>query len=149
MFNSDIGLIKLPSPVKFSDVIKSIPLACSSTSGLDVIAIGNGITKNTARSIPPILQFTHLRTVAKFDCLGEFPFLIFQTNVICAEGNGKNSVCRGDSGGPLASAKTGSLVGVASFVSVEGCEEGLPQGFVRVSSYLNWIKKVTGIGCKN
>lgn len=149
VLHSDIGLIKLPSPVKTSDVIKPVPLACSSTSGMDVIAIGNGITKDTDKTIAPILQYTQLQTITMVECVLDFPVIIFRKSVICARGAQQRSVCRGDSGGPLVTADTGALVGISSFVNFLGCEAGNPQGFTRVASHLEWIQEVTGITCKD
>lgn len=137
--NSDIGLIKLPSPVDFSDTIQPIPLACSSQSDTDVIAVGNGLTRSTNINNPPILLYTHLRTVGMFKCLRTFPFLIFRTSVICAEGNEKNSICFGDSGGGLSTVDTNKLVGITSFVKGMGCEEGFPQGMIQYTSLLLFV----------
>lgn len=36
-------------------------------------------------------------------------------------------------------------VGIVSFVSSRGCSNGDPSGYTRVSKYLQWINKVTGI----
>ena len=36
-------------------------------------------------------------------------------------------------------------VGIASFVHISGCESGYPAVFTRVTSYLNWIRRKTGI----
>lgn len=36
-------------------------------------------------------------------------------------------------------------IGVVSFVSSRGCEAEDPAGFVRVTSYLDWIRQNTGI----
>lgn len=98
--------------------------------------------------MPQILQYTPLRTLSMFQCWREFPFLILSGNkVVCASGDDQRSVCRGDSGGPLAT-DDGKLVGITSFINTEGCEDGLAQGFTRVSSYLKWIKTETGISCE-
>lgn len=47
----------------------------------------------------------------------------------------------GDSGGPLTSQVNGRLVqiGIVSFVAGSGCQRGLPGGYVRISSFLDWI----------
>lgn len=147
--NSDIALIKLPEPVEFSDVIKPISLACSSSSGADVVAIGNGLTRDTDKTLPDILQYAELKTISALRCKWEFPFLLFRKSVICSKGEEKRSVCHGDSGGPLATADGSALIGLTSFGSRKGCEQGKPQAFTRVSSYLEWIEETTGVGCKN
>lgn len=142
-------MIKLPEPVEFTDIIKPVELACSSTSGMDVVAIGNGITKNTDKTIAPILQYTELKTITMLQCVIDYPILLFRKSVICAEGVQQRSVCRGDSGGPLVTADSNKLVGISSFVNIQGCELGIPQGFTRVASHLEWIKEVTGVECTN
>lgn len=37
------------------------------------------------------------------------------------------------------------LVGVTAFVHVEGCHKGGPAGYMRISSYLRWIKGITSM----
>lgn len=148
IFNSDIGLIKLPQPVESTDAIQPVAIACSSNKNLDVVAIGNGLMHDSDKTIASTLQYTSLKTVSILKCLPSFPFLLFRKNVICVKGEGKRSACRGDSGGPLISAEKKALVGLTSFGSGLGCEHGFPQGFTKVSSHLEWIMKVTGIGCQ-
>jgi secreted trypsin-like serine protease len=147
-FANDIALIKLPEPVEFSDVIKPISYACSSTKGMPVVAIGNGLTKDSDEALPPILQYTELKTVSLLRCLKSFPFLIFRRSVICVKGEEQRSVCYGDRGGPLITPEN-SLVGLSSFGSPKGCQVGAPQVFTRISAYTKWVKEVTGIDCKN
>jgi len=56
-------------------------------------------------------------------------------------------VFQGDSGGPVVYHESDGLftqVGIVSFGSVYGCQNGYPVGFTRVTSYLNWIESNTG-----
>lgn len=115
---------------------------------MDVVAIGNGLTKDTDKTIAPILQYTQLQTMTMGECVLSYPILLFRKSVVCARGIQRRSVCRGDSGGPLVTADTNQLIGISSFVNLLGCEAGVPQGFTRVSAHLEWIKKVTEITCK-
>ena len=72
--------------------------------------------------------------------------------VICTRGypNIIRGICGGDLGGPLTTRDSNSVViGVANFVGGAECTAGLPQGFVRVGSYLDWISSVTGIPILN
>lgn len=142
-------MIKLPEPVTFSDVIKPIPFACSSSSdsGVDVIAIGNGMMRDNDYDIPPILQYTELKTISRFSCLKAYKFLIFRRSVVCVKGEKKNGVCSGDSGGPLITLDN-TLLGLTSFGSPKGCEVGAPDVFTRISKYSNWIKDASGVECK-
>jgi secreted trypsin-like serine protease len=55
---------------------------------------------------------------------------------------------QGDNGGPLVyleSDGTYTQVGIVSFVSAAGCQQGHPAVFTRVTSYLSWIESNTGI----
>lgn len=114
----------------------------------DVIAVGNGVTSSKYEQNVSILQFAPLRTISMFKCWKEYPNLSMRKGVVCARSNNQTSICHGDSGGPLTTADTGKLVGIASFVSAKGCDYGLPQGFTCVSFYLEWIEKETSITCK-
>lgn len=113
---NDIGLIKMPKPVEFSEFIQPIKLTCASNKDLfDVIVVGNGHMSQEHETIAPILQWTTMKTISYRECLREFPFLLFRKSVVCARGEQKESACHGDSGGPLVSGNT--LIGLASFVS--------------------------------
>lgn len=114
---NDIGLIRLPKPVEFSDVIKPVKLACESIQIQHVIAIGNGHTTGKQSNFAPILQWTNLKTISYAECLRQYPFLLFRKSVICARGDQMESTCHGDSGGPLVADKTHILIGVTSFGS--------------------------------
>lgn len=103
---NDIGLIRLPRPVEFSDVIKPVKLACETIQTKDVIAIGNGFTVAEQKKSAPILQWTNLKTISYAECLRQYPFLLFRRSVICARSDQKKSTCQGDSGGPLVDDKT-------------------------------------------
>jgi secreted trypsin-like serine protease len=55
---------------------------------------------------------------------------------------------QGDSGGPLVLLESDGAyteVGVVSFGSDDGCTQGYPVGFTRVTSYLDWISSNTGL----
>lgn len=70
-------------------------------------------------------------------------------STICAIGWESNdqSTCNGDSGGPLVIDEGGvyTQIGIVSFVSNQGCASGHPAGYVRLTSFLNWISKNAGI----
>lgn len=100
---------------------------------------------NTGNSL--ILQYTPLRTLSIFTCWKRFPFLIFKNKVLCASADDKAGICHGDAGGALLATGTKELVGISSLFNAEGCDDGRPQGFTRISGYLKWIEKTTGISC--
>lgn len=96
VLNSDIALIKLPEPVEFSDVIKPISFPCSVSNGMDVIAVGNGFRRDYDRGLPPILQYTELKTVSMLSCSWNYPVPFFSHSVICVKGKEHKSVCHGN-----------------------------------------------------
>lgn len=53
------------------------------------------------------------------------------------------AICGGDSGGPLVCGEDQAISGIVSFTNVKGCTEG-PNGFTRVSSYIDFIREVSG-----
>lgn len=149
IFTSDIGLIKLLSPVKFSDVIQPVNLACTSSNNSDVIAIGTGLTSSYDTDLAPILQHSHMKTLSKNKCFLYLPTVAFRNSIICSIGEKNQSICSGDAGGPLVEIVNHNLVGIASYQSTFfGCDSGAPQAFTRVSVYLPWIKQITGISCR-
>uniref|UniRef100_T1H2J2 Peptidase S1 domain-containing protein n=1 Tax=Megaselia scalaris TaxID=36166 RepID=T1H2J2_MEGSC len=78
-------------------------------------------------------------------CKNLYPQGYVNEGVICANtDHGTKAACQGDFGGPLAT-RDGHLLGVSSFMSACGCEDGIPIGFARVSHYLDWIHEVSGI----
>lgn len=140
-------MIKLPKPVEFSDAIQPVNLACSSTNNnVNVIAIGNGLVHTKADDIAPILQYASMRTVSKERCSQYIPIPPFRKSIICAKGIENQSVCRGDSGGPLIDASNLNLVGIASFGShLNNCNG--PQSFTHVPKYIQWIEDIAGVAC--
>lgn len=138
-------MIQLPKRVQFSETVKRVKMACFLPGLISVTTIGNGLVNVTSKGVAPILQFTSLETITFSKCLKYFPFLGMRKSVICAKGKEEHGVCFGDSGGPLIDNKSGALVGVTSFVSIDGCIPGHPQGFSYVPIFFKWIKRVTGI----
>lgn len=90
------------------------------------------------------LQFTRLNVVSNAICRPLYNPFVVRDSTLCAHGLNRQSVCNGDSGGPMVLARDGrTLVGVTSFGHVRGCHMGMPQGFSRVTSYLSWIRHST------
>lgn len=141
---NDIGIIKLPSEVTYTKFIQSIPLAegIDNYDGVAAIISGWGNFDSQMES-SYVLRFLNSDIISNEDCENEFAeFGEITEKMICSNGSGNVGGCFGDSGGPLAVQSNGKiiLVGVAAFVSAEGCEVGYPTGFTRVSSFLPWIQ---------
>lgn len=99
----------------------------------------------SASSTSSDLNYARLPIIANSACASVYGSKVVTANTICVSTPSGASTCQGDSGGPLALASNGVLVGVTSFISKSGCASGAPAGFVRVTSYLKWIKERTGI----
>lgn len=95
--------------------------------------------------VAPDLNYVGLQIISNTVCAGTYGTAVVDSGTICVSTPGGTSTCQGDSGGPLVLQSNGILVGVTSFVAAAGCTAGYPSGFVRVTSYLDWIKANTGI----
>lgn len=147
----DIALIKLPQPVDITgDFIRPICLQDSTDTsqhvGDSVLLAGWGKTSDASTSISPTLQKTTATVISNAQCQSVYGSTI-TANHICTSVN-PSGTCSGDSGSSMclmgADGRYQSI-GVTSFVASAGCQSGLPDGFTRVSGYLNWISSETGI----
>lgn len=143
---NDIALLRLNEPVQFSDTIQPVrlPQQHSWFHGIRVVASGFGLQNTSAPSMAPILQWANMTTIDNAECYRTFGVLVARLSVICTVGNERESACNGDSGGPLTN-EDGVLVGLTSFGSAAGCHHGYPSVFTRVTHYLGWIRRNTGL----
>ncbi|KAL5291023.1 hypothetical protein ACFFRR_010436 [Megaselia abdita] len=148
---NDIALIKLPSKVALSNYIQTIALPArattySSYAGDAVVASGWGRTSDAAAGITNTLQFVDLKVLDQTACAKPYKKGLVQPSNICVVTQGGHSTCQGDSGGPIVTRQGAKvLVGVTSFGSASGCEKNIPAVFTRTTSYLPWIKQITGL----
>ncbi|XP_034109743.1 serine protease 1-like [Drosophila albomicans] len=146
---NDISLIQT-SAVSFTTyinkvVLPSIANTYSTYAGQKAIASGWGKTSDSASGVTSTLQYQTFDVVSVATCQATYGSTVASSKVICIATPNKQSTCSGDSGGPLVLSSNGLLIGVTSFVSSSGCQSGLPSGFTRVTSYLDWIKTNSGI----
>ncbi|XP_063709380.1 collagenase-like [Culicoides brevitarsis] len=142
--NNDIALWKLPQKLIFNEFIKpiSLPNDFSDTfENSNAIVSGFGRTEGSTSS-SQVLRYAFVKVISNEDCVKNFGGHVVTAGTICSIGaNSLEGPCNGDSGGPLMiNNKNDVLIGVASFVSAQGCAAGRPAGFVRVSKYLEWIE---------
>lgn len=114
--------------------------------------MGFGRVSATDKIFATTLQYTKLKTIDLKECLSNTKDLHNLTEVknslVCASGP-KTSICRGDKGGPLVSAKTGKLIGIASYAD-GNCTLGSPDAFNGISPYIQWIEGIIDdYICKN
>merc|ERR1712066_59767 len=151
-FLNDIALIRLPSPVKPSQVIQVVCLPIDSITGQSKEAgmvVGWGKTTNDQRSVSDLtgsysVTQQKLQVPIIADCPRE---RVDPKTQICAGGElGKDS-CNGDSGGGLFwrrdlenKDEPWYLIGIVSFGSKK-CGIGSPAVYTRVSAYRDWIQE--------
>ncbi|XP_063284122.1 chymotrypsin-like elastase family member 1 isoform X2 [Pelobates fuscus] len=130
VLNNAVQLAQLPE----SNVILANNHPCTVT--------GWGYT-STNGAVAAVLQEAPLPVVDHKTCSGLLYWgSTVKTSMVCAGGNGAQSGCFGDSGGPLNCLVNGGyeVHGVTSFVSSRGCNAiRKPTVFTRVSAYTSWI----------
>lgn len=113
-----VALIRLSRKVHFSDYIQPVklPTTCNEPQNIETIAVGNGAISDKTK-ISPQLNFAILKTETVKVCRNVYPTNFWRKSVICASNQLLNqSICRGDSGGPLIDIFNNTLIGVACFV---------------------------------
>lgn len=143
-FSSDIALIKLRVPVKFSEYIQPIQLSDSiipTLIGKDVTSMGYGIKNLIVDGIPESLQYTTFKITDFQKCVPESMKSISKFGLVCAQVV-QGRLCYGDIGGPFVSPDTGKLVGVAISSAGGECEVGRWQSFADIAAYNKWIEGV-------
>ncbi|XP_044266148.1 transmembrane protease serine 2-like [Tribolium madens] len=147
--DNDIGLIKLRMPVTFTDSIKSINYLAIEPllQAHKVRAIGWGQTSDESAQYSDVLQYVYVAPITNDNCKEVYGSQITD-NMVCVEGNYNEGACHGDTGSPLIDIFNIYYtvhVGIASFVSGNGCESTDPSGYTRTYNYVDWIKNVTTI----
>ncbi|XP_068453308.1 chymotrypsin-C-like [Clinocottus analis] len=143
---NDIALIKLESPVTFSD---SIMAACLPSAGFllphnEPCYVTGWGRVYTGGPIADILQQALLPVVDHATCTKpDWWGAQVKDTMVCAGGDGVVSGCNGDSGGPLncqAADGVWEVHGIVSFGSGLSCNfPKKPTVFTQVSSYIDWI----------
>ncbi|RZC41178.1 Trypsin and/or DUF1986 domain containing protein, partial [Asbolus verrucosus] len=141
---NDIALIKLRMPVTFTAYIQPVNLpAVSLLNESTVTALGWGQTSDSDPGLSNYLQFVNVSVLSNAECKIYYGDQI-SDNMGCMEGNYNEGTCIGDNGGALVEYlhKFYWIVGIASFISSNGCESTDPSGFTRTYPYTDWIYSV-------
>ncbi|KAG5280239.1 hypothetical protein AALO_G00086660 [Alosa alosa] len=146
LFNNDVALMQLSTSVTFTNYIRPICLANSSSTfhnATSCWATGWGnIGKDVSLPAPQTLQEVEVPVVGNRQCTCQYgpeSNGIITSQMICAGSSGRG-VCQGDSGGPL-QCKQGSQwiqAGLSSF-GVPCATAQFPEVFARVSMFQQWI----------
>jgi secreted trypsin-like serine protease len=146
---NDIGLIKLRMPVEYSQYLNSVNFVGTHyvVPTTRLMAIGWGQTNDEDSELSNDLMWTDVVALSNDECRLVYGNQI-TNSTICVEGNYNEGSCYGDTGsGLLQDIGKGYMmhVGIASFLSANGCESTDPSGYVRTFSYRDWIKNITGV----
>ncbi|XP_063915699.1 elastase-1-like [Zophobas morio] len=145
----DIGLLKLKTSAQLGPNVKLIQLHTNNKESLlnqTAYLTGFGII-NDFYQTPQRLRKAVLH-ISNYDkCFSEAQF---KTSEICAASKiSEGKACKGDSGGPLFITKNGKYiqVGITSHLALLPiCRVAFNNSvYTRVSAYISWISRVTGI----
>ncbi|XP_041671869.1 testisin-like [Cheilinus undulatus] len=146
MFNNDIALMKLSSPVSFTDFIRPICLASDSSQFNNATfcwATGWGrLGADQPNQAFDSLQEVQIPVIGNKQCTCsyiEIPDAKLTEKMICA-GEGGKGACQGDSGGPLQCKQNSRWIqaGITSF-GLPCARPGFPEVYARVSEFQTWI----------
>lgn len=142
--DNDVGLLRLPVAASGPGigVISLAPDAVGNLAGVVMQVSGYGRTATQGQLSPDLLKAT-LRGISNQECSSQFGSI--PPSELCANWYDTygQSICQGDSGGPLTVPYNGQrvLAGVVSYTASAqsgGCDNALPQGFARVTSFRAW-----------
>ncbi|XP_065806050.1 serine protease 27-like [Labrus bergylta] len=146
--DNDIALLRLSTPVQFTDYIRPVCLAAGDSTfnnGTDSWVTGWGaVQEGVSLPFPETLQEVQVPVLGNRQCNCLNGVGTVTDNMICAGvlAGGKDS-CQGDSGGPMVNQQGSIWVqsGVVSFGF--GCARpNLPGVYSRVSRYQSWIESL-------
>ncbi|XP_075161804.1 brachyurin-like [Haematobia irritans] len=149
---NDIALLRIPSPVTFTEGIQPIILPKlfddhPTFEYLEAITSGWGRENDVSPSISSYLKYVVRYTLTNAECQFVYGNSVKSSN-ICIDTTGGKSTCNGDSGGPLVIYDDNQqplLIGLTSFGKSSGCTNGIPAVFTRLTSYLSWIYQTSGV----
>lgn len=144
---NDVALLKLFVKLRFNRHFMPICL----TNGTDhellhpnnlVVSGWGRVNDGNVVIMNDCLHQASLNTVSDEVCQKFYPNA-FMSKIMCA--GGVNNVCRGDSGGPLMTRRSGGRVvqvGISSFSRKDcGVYSKTPAAFERLSAHVKWIKE--------
>ncbi|CAG9785656.1 unnamed protein product [Diatraea saccharalis] len=148
-FANDIAMLFTPIRIAYTHNIQPISLPHGemlneSFEGEWTLASGYGRYSDIINpSTNTMARHVSLKVIPLAHCRVFYGNIVLDSN-ICTNGYGGVGICQGDSGGPLIVNRGGQpiLIGVSSFVALDGCELGFPSAFARVSTYINWIRQL-------
>jgi secreted trypsin-like serine protease len=156
LLRNDVAVVRFVTgtgrnPFTWTNAVQPVILASDNSDrheGILATVSGFGRFSDSHQLTSPTVLFTRKTIITNTACAARFPGLVVDST-ICAQGDNaiNNSVCNGDSGGPLTIIRAGASyqVGVVSFGPAAGCETGSPDGYARVSALHAWIVSAAGM----
>uniref|UniRef100_A0A4W3JNJ8 Peptidase S1 domain-containing protein n=1 Tax=Callorhinchus milii TaxID=7868 RepID=A0A4W3JNJ8_CALMI len=148
LFNNDIAVLELSSPLTFTDFIRPICLPSSShvfRDGQTCTVTGWGTLSYQGLSLNPLKADVNI--VSNDACIRAYGNLISNKMLCAGILAGGIDACQGDSGGPLVceeSSGTWLLAGIVSFG--DGCAQpDTPGVYSHVTALRDWVLQETGI----
>nr|XP_054763623.1 uncharacterized protein LOC129270248 [Lytechinus pictus] len=147
-FDNDIALIKLSTPLTFTDAVQPVCLPAVRDDlpevGSFATFTGWGSFTTYQGAIPQILQTARAPVIPTYICQRHVTFPIPQPLMFCTMyDTGLQDTCSGDSGGGLVQEKNGqwAIYGINSWGLRDCGSAYTPSGKTRVSSYIDFIYK--------
>ncbi|KAA8581625.1 tryptase [Etheostoma spectabile] len=142
--NNDIALMKLSSPVNFTDYIRPVCLASNSSqfhNATPCWATGWGrLGKDEPQAAFDSLQEVQIPVIGEKQCSFVYRKDIKITDKMICAGQENKGACQGDSGGPLQCKQSSKWIqaGITSF-GIPCALAGFPEVYARVSEFQTWI----------
>ncbi|KAF7709304.1 hypothetical protein HF521_016154 [Silurus meridionalis] len=142
---NDIMLLKLKSNAKLNKNVTVIALPKEDkdipANRLCSIAGWGKTAQNSAAS--NVLKEVTLKIMSNSECKDAWQMYFDSYNMICTNVDGKNAFCQGDSGSPLIC--DNQPQGIAAYTFSGNClNDKYPEVYMKISSFLPWIKQVIG-----
>lgn len=170
---NDIAVFQLPSPVVFSAAVRPIRLPNRRQSQLTFV--GQQVTisgwghfsdsvdgkeliykcyfnifkalKSSSFSVnAQFLRFARAQVITNLACRTRFPLQIADS-MVCSDTT-TGGTCIGDNGGPMTVQEADGLstqIGVTMARLTNSCENGAPNVFTRITTFLDWIEQNTDV----
>ena len=144
----DIALLEINGGVRLNRYVSPILLPVSQGNpqvGQLCTITGWGSTLESNNIASEVLQKAEIPVVSNARCAQTF-VQVFPEHLCAGYESGGVGICTGDGGAPLVCTSPAGnpiLQGIGSFGS--GCARpGIPSGYTRVSSFVDWIQTTTG-----
>lgn len=143
---NDIALLRLSTNVQYSEYVRPICMPSSKQSGLnEEVQLTASGWRQEIDDVPPVVR--KMKFAARWLPIDECTKLYKNSRKqptndhVCAVEVRETSACRGESGSPLMLSVKNQWEQVGTVTFGMGCGVNYPTVFVKITSYLDWIKE--------